>query len=397
MNRRKGIFLLAAGILLLAGVMAAVCAGLGAAPAVNHALRISELLQPVTEADQLAMHVAVSAKINSETVDLESDVTIIAGAEPRFLILEQRGITLYVADNVLFLENGRAFRLGDAMQTHAASYAALLPRIGALFDQWQITAEQTEEGAVYEITVTGEAAEQLLAVVSPAETLPVAGIRELKLALTEKRGVLEEIRFSGAGRVNGTAVAILVELSGFRFPVSGEDPVPEAVRQRAATVDPGELFSLTEDLYRLVLAIEPLAHGEPVAGNLSLAVDCGPLQMDTELNLSELQTDSGQIDPEQLRALPEMLALICMEGDIRCTFRDGSYVYGLELDRQSMQELARMILPELEQYGSSLTGGSVTVVVKNNKVVSMNVSIGGAVRVMLVQLPISVTVEFSFD
>ena len=386
------------GIILLVVVIAAVCIGLRAAPTVNHALRISELLQPVLDAENQTMHIAVSAEFGGRMLALDSGVYLVAEDGLSYLCIEQNGTAVYVADNVLFLENGKAFKIGDQLQAQAASYKDLLPHIGALYEALKITAEEAENETTYSITVTGELVDTLLAAASLGEPLPVNGIERLNVCLTEKNEKLDRITFSGKGTLDGTSVSLNVTLSGFRILAAGDYPIPENVKQNAATVDPNELFSLTEDLYRLVMALAPFADMESIDGTLALSVDCGLLQLDTDLKLSDLKTTSGsQLDPEKLQALPEMLGWLCMEGDISCTPNGDAYVYALELDQQGMKQLSQMILPELSQYSGNLTEGSVTVILEDNTITSMNVSIEGKISALIAQIPITVGAEFTFD
>lgn len=386
------------GIILLVVVIAAVCIGLRAVPTVNHALRISELLQPVLDAKNQTMRIAASAEFGGKMLALENDVYLVTEDGLSYLCIEQNGTAVYVADNVLFLENGKAFKIGDKLQAQAASYKDLLPHIGALYEALQITAEETDSATAYSITVTGEQVDTLLTAASLGDTLPVAGIETLNLCLTEKDGKLEKIIFSGNGNMDGTSVSLDVTLSGFRVLAVGDYPIPENVKQSAATVDPNELFSLTEDLYRLALALAPFADMESIDGTLALTVDCGLLQVDTDMKLSDLKTTSGsQLDPEKLQKLPEMLGWLCMEGDISCTPKENAYVYALELDQQGMQQLSRMILPELSQYGGNLTEGSVTVILEDNTITSMNVSIEGKISALIAQIPVTIIATFTFN
>lgn len=396
MKRSKRIFLCVVVAILLAAVAAAVCVGLRVKPAVTYGLRISELLQPVTEAENQALHVSVSAEVNAEPIALESDVYLVREDEVRFLVLEQRGITLYISDHVLFLENGKAFRIGDPLQAQAVSWKDLLPHIVTLYETLNITAEETENETTYSITVTGDQVDTLLEIASFEKNLPLEAIQTLQLSLTEKNGRLDRIRFSGDGAMDGTSVRLNVTLSGFRVLASGDYPIPAAVKQSAATVEPDGLLSLSEDLYRLVVALTPFSDMASIDGTLTLAVDCGLIQLDTQLRLSELKTSgAGQLNPEQLQALPEMLGLVCMEGDLRCTSQAGADVYTLELNRQTMQDLARMILPELAEYAGSLTRGEVTIVLEADAVSSMRCTLEGEIGAWIVKVPIAIAVEFT--
>lgn len=393
-NKRTLLILL--GIVLAVALIGILCIGLRVAPTVNHALRISELLQPVVNAQNQTLHIAASVGIGEKTVNVESDIFLVTEEDRDFLVLEQNGNAIFVSGNVLYLENGKAFKIGDEMQVQLTAYEDLIPQIGALYDTLAITAAETENETVYSITVTGEQMETLLAAASLGDALPVEGIRQLHLQLTEKNGKLEQIRFSGDGTFDQTAITLDVVMSGFRILAAGDYPIPGEVKHSAATVDPDSLFSLTEDLYRLVLALIPLTEAETLGGTLELTVDCGPIQLDTQLQLSELQTSAGSVDPEKLQALPEMLGWLCMEGDIRCAPENNGYVYTLALDQQSMQELAGMILPELQQYGGSLTEGSVTILLENGEIRSMNVSITGKINALITKIPVEIGAGFSF-
>ena len=208
MKRSKKILLIIACVVLLAFVIGVACVGMKIIPTVNHALRISSLLQPVIEAPNQSMHISVSAKTPDETVALDTDVYMVAEENIRYLVLEQKDLSLYLADNMLFLENGKAFRLGEKMQAQAVSYEKLLHQIGALFEILKITAEETENTAAYEITITGNQVDALLAAVSLGETLPEKAIQKMKLCLTEKNEKLEQISFSGTGVLDGNEIQL---------------------------------------------------------------------------------------------------------------------------------------------------------------------------------------------
>ena len=398
MKKNKRILLIVITMIALIAVIGAVCIGTKIMPSVNHAQRILALLQPVINAENQAIHISVSAKIDEEPIFLDSDVYLVTEDNIQYLALEQNGIVLYVADNILLLENGKAFKLGEKMQAQTVTYRDLLPQIGALYDVLNITAEETETETVYSVVVTGEQVDTLLAAFSLEESLPVDGIQKLDLSLTEENEKLKQIHFSGSGELDGTAVALDVTISGFRILASGDYPIPDAVKKSVAMVDPNELFSLSEDLYRLVLALAPLADMEAIDGSLALRVDCGLLQLDTEIKLSDLKTStSGQIDPEQLKNLPEMIGLLCMEGEIRCTPKGNAYIYTLALDEDAMQQLSRMILPELAQHSGNLSKGTVTIMLEGETVTTMEISIDGKINALISQIPITVEVIFSFD
>lgn len=266
MKRSKKTVLIVLCVVLLTVGIGVLCIVLQVAPTVNHALRIAELLQPVIEAKNQTMHLATSAEFDGEVLAMESDVYLVTEDDTSYLALEQNSNAVYISGNVLFLENGKAFKLGDTMQPQVQSPDALLPQIGALYEVLKITTEETDSQRVYSVTVTGEQVKTLLEAAALGEALPVEKIEKLKLQLTEKDGKLDQISFSGSGNADGAAAQLQVTLSGFRILAAGDYPIPEAVKASAATVDPDALFSLSEDLYRLVLALAPFADTVPVPG-----------------------------------------------------------------------------------------------------------------------------------
>ena len=397
MKNKKPI-LLALGAAALVLVVALVCLGLRIIPTASHAIRISELMQPMLKAENKAMHLAVELKTDGKPLALESDIYLVTEDGASYLAIERGGSAVYMAENVLYLQNGKAFRIGGQLQNQTMAYADLLPRIGALFEALKIETEETEDGSIYRIRVTGEEAERLLGAVSPAQTLPAGSIRKLEVCFIEREGKPERITISGSGELKNSTVALYAEISDFRILTSGEYPIPEAVKRSAATVDPDELLSLTEDLYRLVLALAPLSDMQKLQGKLELAVDCGLIQLDHTMDLAALKnTSQPQIDPQALQALPEVLGLLCLEGDIRCSGSNGSYTYSLTLDRDSMQKLSRMILPEIANYAGEPTEGNVTIVLEDNSVASMEVSVGGKIKVLIAAIPMKIAARFLFE
>ena len=144
MKRSKKTVLIVLCVVLLTVGIGALCIGLQVAPTVNHALRIAELLQPVIDAENQAMHIAVSAEFGGNDLSAESDIYLVREDDAPYLVLEQNGNSVYISDNVLFLENGKAFKIGDKLQKQTASYERLLAHIGVLYETLKITAEETD-------------------------------------------------------------------------------------------------------------------------------------------------------------------------------------------------------------------------------------------------------------
>jgi len=380
----------------VAAVLIAMCLILGRSvlTKVNHAVKIAEILQPVLNAENQSMRMNVEAAVDGESFTLGCTVHLVQEGDQPYLVLEENGHCIYVTDNILLLENGKAFKITDEMRSQFAGYGELLPLIASLYEITQITATESDGETAYQIQVSGKQAQQLLAVTFPAAEVSAENLNTIQVSLIAKDRILDRIALSADAK----STQLCITISDFQILSAGEYSIPEMILETAAEVDPDGLFSLTEDLYRLVLALEPFSNMDTIDGNLKLAVDCGLIQLDTTIALSDLKnTSSSRINPETLQALPELLGWLCMEGEISCTKNNGDYVYSLILDQDSMQELSRMILPEIAEYTGNLTEGSVSILLDGRKIASMQVTIKGKINVLLVSIPISVGAEFSFE
>lgn len=395
--KNKKIFLALIAILIAVAVSIGIVAA-RVVPKVNHSLRIGQLLQPLLDAPNQGMRMAVQGTLEGKSFQVDSRIYRIREAETDYLVLERNGHAVYFANHALFLENGKAFAIGDSMKMQPEEFEELLSRIGSLFGLLDITATQTDARTTYAITVTGEQVDALLAAASLGQELPVEDLQKLELQLTEQNGVLETIVLFGGGDLKGASASVQITLSDFQVLDAGAYAIPTPVRQQAATVNPQELFSLTEDLYRLALALAPLAEQMQLDGTLELAVNCGLLQLDTRVNLADLNSASlPEADSEMLKALPEMLGWMCMEGQLRCTVEDNGYLYELVLDQGNMQDLVSMILPEVAGYADFLTEGKVQIRLENGRLESMGVSVAGKIPALITQIPVTIQAAFLFS
>jgi len=398
MKQGKKAVLIALGAVILALLIVLGCIGIRTVASIRYALRISRLLQPILDAENRAMHIAVSADIGGSPLSLETDVYLVTEDGLAYTALEQNGGSIYLQGNALFLENGKAFKIGEPVSKPSVSFSDVLPHLSVLYESLNITVEEASAETAYRITVTGEQVRTLLGALSLGDSFPAEAIARLEVCLTEQNGQLDQIILSGRANAGSTPVTLHVSLSDLRILTAGEYPIPETVKQSAATVDRDTLFSLTEDLYRLAVALAPFTDPSALTGTLELSADCGPLQVDTEFVLSELPgTSDALLDTQALQALPEVLGFLCIEGDIRCSQSETVWVYTLSLDREDMQTLSGMLLPALVQYWGSLTEGSATVTVEGGAVTSMEVSIEGGINALITRIPVSVSARFLFS
>lgn len=89
MKKSKKAILIILGVVVPALAAGILWVGLQVVPTVNHALRISELLQPVIAAENQRLRLAASAEFDGRVVELESDVYLVTEGGASYLALEQ--------------------------------------------------------------------------------------------------------------------------------------------------------------------------------------------------------------------------------------------------------------------------------------------------------------------
>lgn len=457
MNKKKTLYIIlgAIGVVLLAII---VFFAVTIYPKLKAGKDIADALQPILEAENQSMYLDVNADINGELISLNTDIYLTKENDIKYMVLEQEGHPFYIVDNMLFLENGKAFLLGEEMQGQALEYEALFVQIAAVYDMFDITAVETDLETSYSVMVTGEQIETLLAAVMPTEQESFKGIETLQVALVTKEKKLDRIELSGKVDLEGTSVQIAVTIADFHILEEGEYAIPEVIKESVATVDKDSLFNLTQDLYRLIVALEPFSDMENIDGTVTMTVDCGLLQMNNTIDFSDLKkwaggigaSDSGnysgadktedntntesdteledavildentidkditdenktednrthtqQLVPEEsekinLQQLPKIIGLLCMEGDISCTENGTSYVYRLVLDADFMKQLVESIVPEIVNYVVTLGEGSAELILEEERITSMKIVIKGDLNMIFTEVPMEIGAEFRF-
>lgn len=367
-------------------------------PRLQTGKEIADALQPMLEAENQSMKLDVAADFGGELVNFDADIYLVKEDETKYLVFEQNGYPLYLVDNVLFLENGKAYKIADQMQTQVVEYEGLFLEIAAAYEIFEITKTETDTEVCYEVTVTGEQVKALLAAVMPTENELLGDIESLQVKMITTAGVMDQVEVSGSANVNGAAVQIAVTISDFKVLEDGEYAIPELVKESVKTVDKDSLFSLTEDLYRLLLAVNEFSDFENISGRAILKANLGVLEIDKEVDLAQLKEGLSDVEnPTELKELPALVAFLCLEGDITCVEDNGAYIYTLSLNQDSMKKIASSIAPEIVNYVVKLTVGVAEVIVEDGTVSSMRIDIRGNLNLLLTELPIEVGAEFIFS
>jgi len=403
------------------GIIALIILGIGiyairnVFPTVNATLEISNALQPVIEAENQKMHVQMDAGVDDNQIQIDADVYLLEEDAMHYMVLKQNEYALYIIDNVLFLENGKAFLLiddeGKAVtedeNSDKMNLTDLLPIISTVFEEFEISRMEKENEISYQVEVTGEQVQKLLQASMMSEQDVASDIEKIDLMLVTKDSKLSSIQMCGYVTAEESRVTLDLMFSEFEELKAGEHEIPQIIKDSVETVDKDALFCITEDVYRLIKAVEPLSKMESQKGTVELNVNCGLLKVNTSIGLDELQQlvsnvsdKSGENEiqnPEAIQELPKILGGLLMEADITCVERNGGYVYALTLDQTTMESLAQTIMPEMMTYAVNYESGKLELVMEDDWISTITVEITGSMNALITKIPVSLGVTFVFE
>ena len=367
-------------------------------PKLQTGSEIEHALKPFLEAENKTLSLDIEADFNNEQITLQTAVFMVKEEAVDYIVFEQQDFPIYIAENLLLLENGKAFLISEDMQSKVMQSENLFLQVVAAYEMFEITRTENEEEIWYEIQVTGEQVTTLLNALMPLEDEPLSGIQDLHVKLVTVKDVLDRIEVEGSAEVNGTALAVEAVVSTFQILETGEYAIPEAVKESVQTVDRDALFNLTEDLYRLLLATSRITNFDDLSGNVKLHANLGVLEMNKQVELAQLRDGLSDMEnASEVKALPGFVAFLCMEGDISCVEKDGSYVYTLSLNQDSMKTIASAIVPEIINYVVELTVGTAEVIVTDGYITTTRMDIRGNLNLLISELPVEVGAEFIFE
>jgi len=369
-------------------------------PKAKSGSEIAALLKPVISAENQSMDVDMKLMISGKETNIHTTIYMLTEDEKSYLVMEQDGHSVYMIEDVLYLENGAAFLIYDEKEDVEIKGidAEMFTQIAALYEALEITTTKEQDVENYMVTVSGEEAKELLRYVMPDIYKEMSEIDSLKVELTAKDNVLTKVSFSGGATVNGKEMSLELSVDNFKTHESGEYVIPEEIHSAVQNVKKEELFCITKDLYRLMVAFADLASQETVEGKVKLSVNCGAIHFTKTYDLTELETNKTDLEnADEIENLPDMISLLCMEGDIGCVEENDGFRYTLKLNKKTMEEIAQMILPQSVKGLVKLSKGNVEVVVNEGKINSMELGIAGTMQSLFSKVQSQVGAEFIFE
>lgn len=358
------------------------CAVAGAVVFLNsdfkEGLEACRLLQDYTEKTELAMELNVQANIENETIDTTAQITRSESDGKRITCIGQSGINLYYSDEIVYLDNGKAFPVNDLFP----DYSVLLDKAEELYQSITVSETDYADGKIYSITAEGENARSLLQILIPTAAEELTDAQVVRIELKESNQELKDIHFIANGTLNNstkTEIGVDAVLTMKEFD-SKSVKIPKEVKN---AINKGNRSNndteLSENLFLLLTAWSELESREVMASELTLTAEGGPLVVNDEFQLFRSDENGEKIncirkngksiyfteeaicdqngkplkkDDEPLVESSELLEIayqLFLNGDFNCTELDGRYIYTLKLDEDGMKEIANAIAPETEK------------------------------------------------
>ncbi len=406
-RRAKKIVTLIVCLALLAGIAAA---AIVLAPKVGSVLSPYRALTSLGASPQLEMNISVDAAIGDTELDTSIPVSTKTFDEVRVSRAQIGSASLYFANDMLILENGKAYALGDA----APDYGALLTKIAAVYKDVEVT--ENAEGETT-LSVGAEQADELLRILCPELGRDSLTVESAVLTLKLTDGAVERIALAANGELSGgTAFTVDAVIDGFTY--SSSLTLPQEVSDAIAKSDADSLDTLTDDVMNVISAWSELAARDSVTGKLALRADCGPVVLNAALDVSSTVTDGersyriGKNDigidldgtdgeNEQTAAkyveLVDVAYLACISGDVTSAKRGESTAYTMTLDADSIERIVAIIAPEAEKLGAVFSSGTAELTVTDGEIDTITISCTGTMKVVLVETAVSVNAELTLD
>ena len=413
-KRRKNPAVIVIIVLLVCALIAAAAMFL---PELTGKLAPYRALAELERAQELSMNVTADGTLGEAELHTVVPVEIKSDEDSRITRVTLENVPIYYSNGMLILENGKAYSISGVFP----DYSSLLGNIAALYKN----AEYTSEGDTCTVSISGVQAAELLKELCPALSGDTETVDDAYAETVIENGTVRSITVSASGSIDSAAFEVSAVIDGITR--SADFDIPEKVSLAAAKNNASELPEISGDLFRIVSAWAELDGRESIVSSLRLAADCGPVVLDTALDVSsreyegkriycvgknalKLYTDgssvvnangSGVTDEENQLAgsanLLDAVYLTCLNGDISAA-RDGEkYTYTVALDGDSIAQLVEIIAPAASKLDADFAYGTVSLTVAGGKITGLSVRCTGTMQVVLVETAVSVSVAVTIQ
>lgn len=317
--------------------------------------------------------------VRSEEFAISGDVYWCEVSDDRYVCLNAGGENLYFHDEEIWFANGRGYDLEP-----------LLDGLGDFDEKLFLLAGFRTEKQDGKILYTLQMDESRLALLE--RFAPNAHyLADSTLTMVEENGELMEL--------NVTAQGISVQAS-----------LDHTIQK---TIPTEVLMQMTDANLRDVRTLAPLFNacselvGQSVFGaDVKLDVDCGPLPISDTAQVYGTKealyfSRSGQISELSLSGMEDTSSMfwalgfsLIRDGELASN-TDGTQSYTLTVEAETLSGLLATVLPELEGLNISLSDGTLTVMLENERLTGMALACSGEMPFLIATIPIELSVELA--
>ena len=378
-------------------------------------LNAYELLKNYANQDVLVMQADAALTTNGDTSETSVDILRTSADGQSITRLTRDGLSLYLANDTLYLADGSACALGA---NGLIDYGTLLDMSVSLYGSAELETSKNGDETVYSAAISGEDTQKLAAILLPSMADEAGALREVSMSLAEQDGTLERLVFEIAlSDEANTALSLTLTP---RHGAAEDAEIPEAVLSAMQSGENTANITLTDDFFRLLRAWQATFGGDAVSADLRLKADCGPVVLDTTLGLGQQRIDGmtvtgiqkgpvtlyvsdGKILDSSGNAvdlgtnswaksanLLDAAAQLLFSATASHTEKPGGQeVYTIALDADGMAAAANAIAPDIESLDIDFTEGNLEIVLSGNDLSSITISCGGALRLLLTDTDVS--------
>ncbi|EJW96885.1 hypothetical protein EVA_15008, partial [gut metagenome] len=220
------------------------------------------------------------AQMENKTVTIKAQIDTIPVKSGHVTCIREGSRALYYYNDVVFLENGSAFRLNNS----APDYAKVLQLMQTVYQKAKLSSVDN----LFTMTVDGSQATQILKLLMPQAHALLPTANNLTVDMRTDAGELSQLQFTAAGNLTDsvkTPFALSAQLSV--QPPQETLTLPPAVEKAVTTgaYQPQELYS--DDLVQLLEVWTQMKNRDVLCADVTLQAQCGPLDVDDTFRISQ--------------------------------------------------------------------------------------------------------------
>ena len=156
-----------------------------------------QLLKEYVEQPEMFIELSVQTKLGDNQSEMEATVFTTDLEGHQVTGIRQYGVSVFYADGMIFLENGKAYRASEV----SADYAELVNYLVFLYQDVDIETLKEEDAKTYRIIVKPESRAKLLSYLLPDAEEDTLEIANLQVDVVEKEETLDSIVLASKGKI----------------------------------------------------------------------------------------------------------------------------------------------------------------------------------------------------